>query len=70
MVRFLVVLAVVLGIACGVTQAASLEPDAVNQAQFSESEPKGVSPMLLKAQVLLDRARFSPGLIDGRASQN
>ncbi|RUX26408.1 murein L,D-transpeptidase [Mesorhizobium sp. M2A.F.Ca.ET.042.01.1.1] len=70
MVRFLVVLAVALGIACGVTQAARLEPDAVNQAQFSEGEQKGVSPMLLKAQVLLDRARFSPGLVDGRASQN
>ncbi|TIP33582.1 MAG: hypothetical protein E5X69_28455, partial [Mesorhizobium sp.] len=70
MVRFLVVVAVALGIACGVTQAARLQPDAVNQAQFSEGEPKGVSPMLLKAQVLLDRARFSPGLIDGRASQN
>ncbi|TIU68063.1 MAG: hypothetical protein E5W15_19425, partial [Mesorhizobium sp.] len=70
MVRFLVVVWVALLLACGVAQAGRLEPGAVNQAQFSEGEPKGVSPMLLKAQVLLDRARFSPGLIDGRASQN
>ncbi|MEI9403744.1 L,D-transpeptidase [Mesorhizobium argentiipisi] len=70
MIRLVVVVAVALALACGVAQAARLEPDAVNQAQFSEGEPNGVSPMLLKAQVLLDRARFSPGLIDGRVSEN
>ncbi|RUU51918.1 L,D-transpeptidase [Mesorhizobium sp. M2C.T.Ca.TU.002.02.1.1] len=70
MIRLLVVVWAALALACGVAQAARLEPDAVNQAQFSEGEPNGVSPMLLKAQVLLDRARFSPGLIDGRVSQN
>ncbi|CDX61905.1 ErfK/YbiS/YcfS/YnhG family protein [Mesorhizobium plurifarium] len=70
MIRLLVVIWAALALACGVAQAARLEPDAVNQAQFSEGEPNGVSPMLLKAQVLLDRARFSPGLIDGRVSQN
>ncbi|BCM18674.1 L,D-transpeptidase family protein [Mesorhizobium sp. J8] len=70
MIRLLVALAVTLALACGFAQAARLEPDAVNQAQFSEGEPAGVSPMVLKAQVLLDRARFSPGLIDGRFSQS
>lgn len=70
MIRLLVVVWAALALACGVAQAARLEPDAVNQAQFSEGEPNGVSPMLLKAQVLLDRGRFSPGLIDGRVSQN
>ncbi|MDG4876940.1 L,D-transpeptidase [Mesorhizobium sp. WSM4935] len=70
MVRFLVVVSVALALVCGGALAARLEPDAVNQAQFSEGEPNGISPMLLKAQVLLDRARFSPGLIDGRVSQN
>ncbi|PBC02281.1 L,D-transpeptidase [Mesorhizobium sp. WSM3860] len=70
MVRLLVVVAVALAVACGGAQAARLDPDAVNQAQFSEGEPKDVSPMLLKAQILLDRARFSPGLIDGRLSDN
>ncbi|MDG4884128.1 L,D-transpeptidase [Mesorhizobium sp. WSM4884] len=70
MVRFLPVVAVALALACGGTQAARLNLDAVNQAQFSDSEPKDVDPMLVKAQILLDRARFSPGLIDGRLSDN
>lgn len=70
MVRLLLVVAAVLALTCGGTRAAKLDLDAVNQAQFSEGEPKGVSPTLLKAQILLDRARFSPGLIDGRVSEN
>ncbi|PBB79231.1 hypothetical protein CK218_20765 [Mesorhizobium sp. WSM3879] len=70
MVRLFVVAAVAFALACSGVQAARLDLDAVNQAQFSEGEPKDVSPMLLKAQILLDRARFSPGLIDGRLSDN
>ena len=70
MVRLLGVVAMALALACGGTLAAKLDLAAVNQAQFSEGEPKGVDPMLLKAQILLDRARFSPGLIDGRLSDN
>ncbi|RWE16146.1 MAG: L,D-transpeptidase [Mesorhizobium sp.] len=70
MVRFLLVIAMALALACGAAQAARFDLDAVNQAQFIEGEPKAVDPMLLKAQILLDRARFSPGLIDGRLSDN
>ncbi|WFP74993.1 L,D-transpeptidase [Mesorhizobium sp. WSM4906] len=70
MVRLLPVVAVALALACGGTQAARLDLEAVNQAQFSDSEPKDVDPMLVKAQILLDRAHFSPGLIDGRLSDN
>ncbi|MER9630833.1 MULTISPECIES: L,D-transpeptidase [unclassified Mesorhizobium] len=70
MIRLLLVFAATLALACGVARAAKLDPATVNQAQFTIGEPKGVDPMLLKAQILLDRARFSPGLIDGRLSQN
>ncbi|MER9233257.1 L,D-transpeptidase [Mesorhizobium sp. M0622] len=69
MIRLLLVFAATLAFACG-AHAAKLDPATVNQAQFTIGEPKGVDPMLLKAQILLDRARFSPGLIDGRRSQN
>jgi lipoprotein-anchoring transpeptidase ErfK/SrfK len=70
MIRLLLVVALALALACGGTLAAKLDLAAVNQAQFSESQPKGVDPMVLRAQILLDRARLSPGLIDGRFSNN
>lgn len=47
-----------------------LDPNTVNDAPFAEKQGKGVSPAMIKAQVLLDRARFSPGVIDGRAGGN
>ena len=49
---------------------AALDLKAVNEAQFSEKRGKGISPAILKAQILLDRARFSPGTIDGRGGEN
>ncbi|QIA25601.1 L,D-transpeptidase [Mesorhizobium sp. AA22] len=70
MIRFLLVLAATLALACGGTGAAKLDLTTVNQAQFAAGEPKGVDPTVLKAQILLDRARFSPGLIDGSFSAN
>jgi lipoprotein-anchoring transpeptidase ErfK/SrfK len=48
----------------------TLTSDAVNAAGPSEKVEKGVSPVLIKTQVLLDRARFSPGVIDGRIGEN
>ena len=52
--------------------AGELDPAAINEAQFSaKTKPgKGIEPVLIKLQVLLDRARFSPGEIDGRAGSN
>ena len=70
MIRLLLLLAAALALACGGTEAAKLDLTAVNQAQFASGEPKGFNPAVLKAQILLDRARLSPGLIDGRLGEN
>ena len=50
--------------------APALTLDSVNASEFSPKRSKGASPALLKAQVLLDRARFSPGTIDGSDGEN
>jgi len=52
--------------------AAGLDAAAINNAEFG-SKPPGddkVEPVVVKAQVLLDRARFSPGEIDGKLGEN
>jgi lipoprotein-anchoring transpeptidase ErfK/SrfK len=55
----------------GSASAASLDMQAVNGAQWRKAPDKsGVSPLLIKAQVLLDRAHFSPGEIDGKNGEN
>jgi lipoprotein-anchoring transpeptidase ErfK/SrfK len=69
-----------------VATAQDLTREAVNNAAFAPAEArspkrgarkkqpsggsKGVSAAMVKAQVLLDRARFSPGVIDGRDGEN
>jgi lipoprotein-anchoring transpeptidase ErfK/SrfK len=52
--------------------AAALDPAAVNNAVFSAKRAAGdrIDPALVKAQILLDRARFSPGEIDGKLGEN
>ena len=57
----------------GIAEAApkSLSADAVNTASWSKpAARKGISPVMLKAQILLDRKGFSPGVIDGRTGDN
>jgi lipoprotein-anchoring transpeptidase ErfK/SrfK len=51
---------------------AELTPDKINSANFAGKLPSGdsISPLAVKLQVLLDRARFSPGEIDGRLGDN
>ncbi|WP_378948117.1 L,D-transpeptidase family protein [Mesorhizobium sp. ANAO-SY3R2] len=54
--------------ACG----ADLTPQTVNTATFSEWDHSwaGPDPFVIRVQVLLDRARFSPGIIDGIVGDN
>ena len=52
-------------------RSAQLTPEAVNDAGSSERPgPKSKRAALLRAQVLLDRARFSPGEIDASPGSN
>jgi lipoprotein-anchoring transpeptidase ErfK/SrfK len=52
--------------------AKSLDAEAINNAQFDVSfaSKKAISPLLIKAEILLARAHFSPGEISGRAGEN
>src|ERR1700712_1020531 len=51
---------------------AGLTAAAINNAGFRAKLPTGekADPVAVKAQVLLDRAQFSPGEIDGKLGEN
>src|SRR5215203_7367983 len=49
---------------------AELSPDAINKAEVSGKGSHKDKAALIKAEVLLDRTRFSPGVIDGSDGDN
>jgi peptidoglycan hydrolase-like protein with peptidoglycan-binding domain len=49
-----------------------ISPDAVNSAELGNARAQAgkVEVVIVKAQILLDRARYSPGEIDGKRGEN
>ena len=66
----LAIVAIALGLAPAAAAPRSLTLQDVNAAEFSKPTAKGSQAVNIKAQVLLDRAAFSPGAIDGREGDN
>ena len=71
MIRWLVATAF-LGCLALPAAGASLDAAAINNAEFRSKPPAEdkIDPVVVKAQVLLDRAQFSPGEIDGKLGEN
>jgi lipoprotein-anchoring transpeptidase ErfK/SrfK len=69
--RFQILACIGLVLLCEPDAATASDIQAINDAQWSDTKSKaGINPALVKAQVLLDRARFSPGEIDGKLGDN
>jgi lipoprotein-anchoring transpeptidase ErfK/SrfK len=72
LMHYRVALFVALVLLPGPVVAAPLDVQAVNDAQWrpQRASKEGLNPIVIKAQVLLDRAHFSPGEIDGKLGDN
>lgn len=72
MLRLIIPLTLSVSLAASMAAAADLKPDAINGAELRKRAPSEdrTDPVAIKAQVLLDRAHFSPGEIDGRFGDN
>jgi lipoprotein-anchoring transpeptidase ErfK/SrfK len=65
-------LAIAIVILSGPVMGAPIDAQAINEAQWNDKKPatSAISPSMVKLQVLLDRAHFSPGEIDGKPGEN
>jgi lipoprotein-anchoring transpeptidase ErfK/SrfK len=59
----------VLFLLLGFAEGRGISADAINMAEMPKAT-KGLQPGVIKAEVLLDRLHFSPGVIDGTGGEN
>ena len=63
-------LAVAMPLLVATESALGQAPDQPVAAELPAKLPKGIKANIIKAEILLDRAGFSPGVIDGRGGDN